>query len=72
MSYLEEDFDPVTRHDPRRDMPGVLDSSVEYSQLNTISFTNVDHRTDKLRWCNRDWTFVGKSTTDGSTASHPV
>ena len=36
MSYLDEEFDPY-RHDPRRDMPGVLDASVDISQLNTIN-----------------------------------
>ena len=49
MSYLEEDFDPVTRNDPyrndpRRMSPGVLDPSVEFSQLNTINFNQVDQR----------------------------
>jgi len=44
MSYLDEDFDPC-RHDPRRNMPGVLDASVDISQLNTINFNSVDQRT---------------------------
>ena len=44
MSYLDEEFDPC-RQDPRRNMPGVLDSSVEISQLNTINFNTVDQRT---------------------------
>ena len=44
MSYQEEDFDPC-RYDPRRDMPGVLDSNIDISQLNTINFNNIDHRT---------------------------
>ena len=53
MSYLEEDFDPVTRNDPyrndsRRTAPGVVDSSVEFSQLNTINFNNVDQRTAQV------------------------
>ena len=33
MSYLEEDFDPC-RNDPRRSMPGALDSNIDISQLN--------------------------------------
>ena len=44
MSYQEEDFDPC-RYDPRRDMPGVLDANIDISQLNTINFNNIDHRT---------------------------
>ena len=44
MSYLEDDFDPC-RNDPRRDMPGVLDSHIDISQLNTINFNSVDQRT---------------------------
>ena len=47
MSYLEEDFDPY-RHDPRREMPGVLDASVDISQLNTINFNQVDNRTAQV------------------------
>ena len=47
MSYLDEEFDPC-RQDPRRNMPGVLDSSVEISQLNTINFNTVDQRTANL------------------------
>ena len=53
MSYLEEHFGPVTRHDPHRDMPGVLDSSVEYNQLNTINFTNVDQRAAQVAIVNQ-------------------
>ena len=44
MSYLEDDFDPC-RNDPRRNMPGVLDSHIDISQLNTINFNSVDQRT---------------------------
>ena len=44
MSYLDEDFDPC-RTDPRRNMPGVLDSNIDISQLNTINFNSVDQRT---------------------------
>ena len=44
MSYLDEDFDPC-RSDPRRNMPGVLDSNIDISQLNTINFNSVDQRT---------------------------
>ena len=46
MSYQEEDedFDPC-RYDPRRDMPGVSDANIDISQLNTINFNNIDHRT---------------------------
>ena len=47
MSYLEEDFDPC-RHDPRRNMPGVLDANIDISQLNTINFNNVDNRTAQV------------------------
>ena len=43
MSYLEEDFDPC-RNDPHRSMPGVVDSHVDISQLNTINFNSVDQR----------------------------
>ena len=44
MSYLDEEFDPC-RQDPRRNMPGVLDSNIDISQLNTINFNSVDQRT---------------------------
>ena len=44
MSYLDEEFDPC-RQDPRRSMPGVLDSNIDISQLNTINFNSVDQRT---------------------------
>ena len=47
MSYQEEDFDPC-RYDPRRDMPGVLDANIDISQLNTINFNNIDHRTAQV------------------------
>ena len=47
MSYLEEDFDPC-RHDPRRNMPGVLDANLDISQLNTINFNQVDNRTAQV------------------------
>ena len=47
MSYLEEDFDPC-RHDPRRNIPGVLDANIDISQLNTINFNNVDNRTAQV------------------------
>ena len=47
MSYLEDDFDPC-RNDPRRDMPGVLDSRIDISQLNTINFNSVDQRTAQV------------------------
>ena len=47
MSYLEEDFDPC-RNDPRRNMPGVLDSHIDISQLNTINFNSVDQRTAQV------------------------
>ena len=36
------------RNDPRRTLPGVGESSVEFSQLNTINFNNVDQRTANL------------------------
>jgi len=53
MSYLEDDFDPLAQHDPfrndpRRMTPGVLDSSVEFSQLNTINFNNIDQSTAQV------------------------
>ena len=43
----------MTRHDPyrndrRRTLPGVGESSVEFSHLNTINFNNVDQRTANL------------------------
>ena len=44
MSYLDEEFDPC-RQDPRRNMPGILDSNIDISQLNTINFNSVDQRT---------------------------
>ena len=44
MSYLDEDFDPC-RSDPRRNMPGVLDTNIDISQLNTINFNSIDQRT---------------------------
>ena len=44
MSYLDEDFDPC-RFDPRRNMPGVLDTNIDISQLNTINFNSIDQRT---------------------------
>ena len=47
MSYLEDDFDPC-RNDPRRNMPGVLDSNIDISQLNTINFNNIDQRTAQV------------------------
>jgi len=47
MSYLEEEFDPC-RQDPRRNMPGVLDSNIDISQLNTINFNNIDQRTAQV------------------------
>ena len=47
MSYLEEEFDPC-RQDPRRNMPGVLDSNTDISQLNTINFNNIDQRTAQV------------------------
>ena len=47
MSYLDEEFDPC-RSDPRRDMPGVLDASMDISQLNTINFNQVDNRTAQV------------------------
>ena len=47
MSYLEDDFDPC-RNDPRRDMPGVLDSRIDISQLNTSNFNSVDQRTAQV------------------------
>ena len=47
MSYLEEDFDPC-RNDPRRSMPGVLDSNIDISQLNTINFNSGDQRTAQV------------------------
>ena len=47
MSYLEDDFDPC-RNDPRRNMPGVLDSHIDISQLNTINFNSVDQRTAQV------------------------
>ena len=45
MNYLEEDFDPMTGRDPRRDMPGAADAYIHYDQLSTINFTNVAQRT---------------------------
>ena len=44
MSYLDEDFDPC-RSDPRRNMPGVLDTNIDISQLNTINSNSIDQRT---------------------------
>ena len=47
MSYLEDDFDPC-RNDPRRSRPGVLDSNIDISQLNTVNFNNIDQRTAQV------------------------
>ena len=53
MSHPEDDFDPLAQHDPfrndpRRMTPGALDSSVEFSQLNTINFNNIDQSTAQV------------------------
>ena len=53
MSYLEDDFDPC-RNDPRRNMPGVLDSHIDISQLNTINFNSVDQRTAQVAVVQQD------------------
>ena len=44
MSYLDEAFDPC-HQDPGRNMPGVLDSKIDISQLNTINFNSIDQCT---------------------------
>ena len=71
MSYLEEDFDPC-RNDPRRSMPGVLDSNIDISQLNTLNFNSGDQRTAMYRPSGSGTTRCrpgpGKST-DGCAAA---
>ena len=52
MSYLDEEFDPC-RQDPRRNMPGVLDSNVEISQLNTSTLTLLISVPPIWQWYNR-------------------
>ena len=68
MSYQEEDFDPC-RYDPRRDMPGVLDANIDISQLNTINFNNIDHRTAHVAVVQQGVDPTVASQLDGCTAA---
>eukprot|EP00435_Cladocopium_sp_Y103_P052665 s1266_g16.t1 len=43
MSFIDEDFDPVRKNDPRASMPGVLDLTMENHYLNSMTY--VDGRT---------------------------
>eukprot|EP00435_Cladocopium_sp_Y103_P070451 s345_g35.t1 len=45
-SYIDDEFDPIRRNDPRVSMPGVLDVDIENNQLNSV--TLVDGRTANL------------------------
>ena len=52
MSYLDEEFDPC-RFDPRRNMPGVLDTNmtlVSSTPSTSIALTNVQHM---LQWYSK-------------------
>ena len=54
MSYVDEDFDPITRCDPCLSMPGVADHSIGFNQLNLASLTSIDARTANLAVVNQD------------------
>ena len=53
MSYVDEDFDPFPRHDPRRGTPGVADHVIGLSQVTLNSLTAVDARTANLDMVNQ-------------------
>ena len=53
MSYVDEEFDPFPRHDPRRCVPGVADHVVGLSQVTLNSLTAVDARTANVAIVNQ-------------------
>ena len=53
MSYVDEEFDPFPRHDPRRCTPGVADHVIGLSQVTLNSLTAVDARTANLAIVNQ-------------------
>ena len=53
MSYVDDDFDPFPRNDPRRSTPGDADHRVGLSQVNLHSMTSIDARTANFAIVNQ-------------------